>query len=89
MKAVLQRVALAVSLAWVVILTLMFLVMLQNQAHDEQNGAFQGRYIGMAIEGLSVLQQELSRTNIEISILKQAKEKTELPDPFPIRLKGT
>jgi len=87
----LKKAIITVALVWAIFVSLTLVVMLQNQAHNEQSDAFRGRYINMAIEGMDVLVKELSRANIRISILEQAKEKTELPDPstFPIRPKGT
>jgi len=62
---------------------MILVVMLQNQAHDEQNDAFRGRYLNMAIEGMEVLQGVLSEANVRISILEQVKEKPVEVDPPP------
>jgi len=67
--------SIALALVWAIFVSAILVVMLQTQAHDEQNGAFRGKYQGMAIEGLSVLQQELSKANVRISILEQEKGK--------------
>ena len=74
--------SIALALVWAIFVSAILVVMLQTQAHDEQNGAFRGKYQGMAIEGLSVLQQELSNTNVRVSKLEQEKEKS-LPTELP------
>ncbi len=85
LKAALLRILIAISLIWAIGMTLALGLIIQGQERSDRSEAFRGRHFGLVSEGMSVLQDELSATNVRLSKIKNELKKANVPEPVILR----
>lgn len=75
-----ERLALGLCLLWLAMVTGMLLFIMDAQSGKDRSEAFRGYHFGLVSEGMSVLQDELSETNIRLSAVEDTSKNEEIPD---------